>query len=223
MDQQFLFYLIASALTRSPVAGLMIAVAATWAAEGWWRGRLWRPWRMFDRWVRVRALRTTVATNPHDATARGELGRLLVERGGFAEAVAVLEPVVERYPKLPSPWYYLGRARLGLGDARGVDAVRSALELRPDIDYGAPWLRIGDFARDRADVPAAIEAYTQALAIHGSCAEAHYKLGLCWKTLGDNAAARAAFSQAIDAWQHAPPFKAPVDRPWGLRAWVAAR
>ncbi|MCP5154615.1 MAG: glycosyltransferase [Ectothiorhodospiraceae bacterium] len=79
------------------------------------------------------AYRAALADRPDSPQAANNLAGLLAERGALDEALAVVEPLVRRYPGLDMPWATLGTVRLRRGEH---DAARVALETALDI---RPW------------------------------------------------------------------------------------
>jgi hypothetical protein len=79
-------------VTGNPIVALVVVLVLSAAGYGYVSGRLFRIPRAVDRWVSIRELGRTVATNPHDATAQADLGRLLVEAGQAARALPTWKP-----------------------------------------------------------------------------------------------------------------------------------
>lgn len=220
----WLAWMATYALTGNPLVALAVAVVIAYSGESWWRGRLWRPWAFFQRWMRVRELYTTIDANPHDATARAELGRLLVERSRYAEALPQLEKAHERAPTVAGTTWLLGAAKLALGDLEaGRELVEKAISIRKDIGYGEPLCRLGDAYAAKGRWADAIDAYERARRIHTSSAEFAYKCGAARLASGDKTGAKADFDEAIQIWRGSPGFKAPRERSWALRSWWARR
>jgi tetratricopeptide (TPR) repeat protein len=223
MSSSWIAWLVVNLLTGNPWLALLVAVAIAWGGEGWFRGRLWTPTRLWQRYTRIRRLRDDIAANPHDMTAKGSLGGLLIDRSP-AEARALLEEVHARYPELALVAFHLGAARLNTGDtAGGQAAIEHALSVKRDVGYGEPMIRLGDHLAGLRRYEDAAAAYRRALTVHSSSAEACYKLGRALRAAGDKAGAQRAFLETLDLSPGAPAFKARVDRPWRIRAWLASR
>ncbi|MCA9489902.1 MAG: tetratricopeptide repeat protein [Myxococcales bacterium] len=223
MSSSWITWIVVTALTGNPLIGLAVVVALAWAGEGWFRGRMWTPNRWYQRWERIRRLRTDIAVNPHDATAKGQLGGLLMDRSP-AEARTLLEEVHGRYPDMAVVAFHLGAARLNVGDGDGGrSAMEHALSLKKDVGYGEPMIRLGRFEAARGRYAEAITCFERALQVHTSSAEAMYELGMARKGAGDREGALRAWQDTIDLGKGAPDFKARQDRPWRIRAWVRSR
>jgi len=118
VEKVFLFALL-SWITGNPLVALLAILLLSGAGYGYLTGRLLRVPRALGRWGTIRELQRAVATNPHDATARNDLGRLLVEAGRHGKALPHLEAAVARMAEAPETLYYLGAARLGTGHVAG--------------------------------------------------------------------------------------------------------
>ena len=215
-----MLYMVVVLLGGNPLLALALVAASLWGGNAWWRGRVWRPWAAIERWNKLRELRAQLTVNPHDLTTRAELGRLLVERGRYAEARVELEQVCGRGKSLVMPAWHLGQACLKLGDLdAGQRWIEAAVSLRKDVGYGQPWVDLGDYFFERQRVAEALPCYERALAVHGGSIEARYKLGRCRLATGDHDGARAVFDEAIQTYDASPAFKRAQDRAWRWRAW----
>lgn len=223
LTSNWLLYVFISLVTGNPWLALLIVAVMVWGTTGWWRGRLPNPFAPIRARLRVGELRAQLGANPHNVNVRAELGGLLADRRP-AEARALLEEVARRSPELPLPAYHLGVALLNLGETdAGTAAIERALERRADLKFGEPMVRLGDHLLGRGRPTEAVRAYERAVAIHGSHAEAWYKLGAAAQAAGDPARAQEAWREALASTEHAPAFKRRIDRPWRWRAWFALR
>jgi Flp pilus assembly protein TadD len=97
------------------------------------------------------------AADPSDASAKLNLGTLLLRSGDGASAKTQLEAAVRLEPAAPAPWEALGQARAETGDAEGARAAWSkAVELDPRR-YRALF-NLGIAAGRSGDMPAAASA-----------------------------------------------------------------
>ncbi|HEY7138596.1 MAG TPA: tetratricopeptide repeat protein [Methylomirabilota bacterium] len=221
MRNLFLFGVL-TWMTGNPVLALVV-VALVWAAGyGYLSARLFRIPRAVDRWLTIRELNRAVGTNPHDATAQADLGRLLLESGQPARALSHLETAHGRAPEVAETTYYLGAARLRLGDeARGRPLIEEALARDPRLGYGEPYLRLADYYLEHRRPAEALPHLERFIAVHASSVEGQYKLALACRAAGRADRARAALDEAVRAYREAPRFKRREERPWRLRAgWV---
>ena len=218
MGRFFLFALL-TWITGSPVLAILILVAL--AIPGWLAGSRWayRFSRHIRAWGEAGRLRRTLATNPHDAKARADLGALLARRGRYREARAELEQAFSRVDDLPEPNYALGLCLLQDGEVeRGKALIQRALSLSPKFGYGEPSLRLGDFAAEKGDWDQAVTGYRDAVGVHGSSVEGWMKLGEALTHVNRPDEARTAFQEAITSYRTAPWYRRSEDRPWKRRA-----
>jgi tetratricopeptide (TPR) repeat protein len=181
--------------------------------------------RAIERWSGIRQLERAVAANPHDAAARADLGRLLVEAGRPARALPHLEMAAARAPEVAETAYYLGAACLGAGDlARGRPLIEGALARDPKLRYGEPHLALGDYFLAHGQPAEALPHLERFTAIHASSVEGRYKLARAALGAGEPARARAALDEAVEVYRAAPPFKRREERIWRLKAaWLGRR
>lgn len=220
MSSSWLLYMFVVLMGGNPLLALALVAVSAYGGNAWWRGRAWRPWGVFERWMKIRELRARLVVNPHDLTTRGELGRMLVERGRYAEARVELEQVCERGKTLAVPAWHLGQSQLKVGDFEaGAASIERAVSLRKDVGYGQPVMDLGDFLFERQRYAEALPYYERGLAVHGGSIEGRYKLGRCRLATGDAAGARAMLDEAIQSYDASPAFKRAQDRAWRWRAW----
>ncbi len=218
MGRFFLFALL-TWITGSPLLAILILIAL--AVPGWLAGSRYafRVSRQLRSWGEAGRLRRVLATNPHDAKARADLGALLAKRGRYREARAELEQAYPRVDDLSEPNYALGLCLLHAGEVdRGTALIRKALAINPKFGYGEPALRLGDFAASRGEWEQAAGNYREAVGVHGSSVEGWAKLGEALVHLGRPEEARRAFSEAVTSYRTAPWYRRAEDRPWKRRA-----
>ena len=206
-------------MTGNPIVALVIVLVVSAAGYGYVSGRLFRIPRAVNRWISIRELNRTVATNPHDATAQADLGRLLVEAGQPARALSHLEAARARAPEVAETTYYLGAARLRLGDAAtGRPLIEEALARDPRLGYGEPHLRLADYYLDHDRPGEALPHLERFHEVHASSVEGQYKRACAYLATGRTDLARAALEEAVRAYRGAPRFKRREERLWRLRA-----
>ncbi len=218
MGRFFLFALL-TWITGSPILAIIILIAL--AVPGWLAGSRWafRISRQVRAWGEAGRLRWALATNPHDAKARADLGALLVRRGRYREARAELEQAFPRVDDLPEPNYALGLCLLHDGEMeKGRALIQRALAISPKFGYGEPYLRLGDFSAAHDQWDQAATAYREAVGVHGSSVEGWAKLGEALVHLNRSDEARSAFKEAITSYRTAPWYRRSEDRPWKRRA-----
>jgi tetratricopeptide (TPR) repeat protein len=223
--EKLLLFALLSWITGSPLLALLAILLLSGAGYGYLSGRLFRLPRAFDRWGMIRELQKAVATNPHDATARSDLGRLLVESGRHARALPHLEAAAARMPEEAETLYYLGAARLGTGDFdRGRSLIEQALARDPKVRYGEPHLVLARAYLARRDAARAIPHLVQLTAIHSSSVEGRYRLAQAYLATDQPERARAAVEDAVTVYRACPAFRRREERLWRWRAgWLRRR
>jgi tetratricopeptide (TPR) repeat protein len=217
MRNLFLFGVL-TWMTGNPLLALVVVIAVTAAGYGYISGRVFRIPRTVNRWLTIRELHRAVGTNPHDATAQADLGRLLVEAGQPARALSHLEAAHTRAPEVAETAYYLGAARLRLGDEpRGRPLIEEALARDPRLGYGEPYLRLADYYLDQGRPAEALTHLERFAQMHASSVEGRYKLAQALLATGHPDHARAALDEAARAYRGAPWFKRREERLWRLR------
>jgi tetratricopeptide (TPR) repeat protein len=221
MRNLFLFGVL-TWMTGNPILALVVVLVVSAAGYGYLSGRLFRIPRAMNRWLAIRELDRAVRTNPHDATAQADLGRLLVEAGQPARALSHLEVAHARAPEVAENAYYLGAARLRLGDAtRGRPLIEEALSRDPRLGYGEPHLRLADYYLEHGEPAEALPHLQRFAEVHASSVEGQYKLARAWLATGRAERAREALDDAVRAYRGAPWFKRREERWWRIRsAWL---
>lgn len=177
--------------------------------------------RLFGRFRRagmIRTLQRELSVNPHDATARRDLGRALIEARRFGEAVPHLEKAVERMPDSDETVFDLGLSYLWTGQGpEGERLIRKALERSPKLRYGEPYLRWGEFLLHQGQAAAAAERLEQFRSIFSSSVEGHYLLGVAYQRAGDRIKAVAAYRTALEMFRRSPGYKRREERLWAWK------
>jgi predicted Zn-dependent protease len=206
-------------VTGNPFLALVAVLAVSAVGYGYAFGRLFQIPRAVNRWLAIRELDRSVRTNPHDATARADLGRLLVEAGQPGRARPHLEAAYARAPEVTETAYYLGAARLRLGDeAHGRSLIEQALLRDPRLGYGEPHLRLADYYLEHGQPAEAVTHLERFTEMHASSVEGRYKLARAYLATKQPERAREALDQGLQAYRGAPRFKRREERLWRLRA-----
>lgn len=218
MRTLFLFALI-TFLTGSPLIALLVIVAIYFFIDYQYVGFSRRLFGRLRRGASIRGLARDVEVNPHDAAARSDLGRLLVDGRRYAAAVPHLERAIERLADSEETVCYLGLAYLGVGRTKeGEELLRRALAKNPRFRYGEPYLHWGRLLLEQDRVQDAIATLERFREIHTSGVEGHYLLGLAYQRAGDAPRAAEMFRGALDLFRRSPAYKRRLERLWALRA-----
>ena len=223
--EKLLLFGVLTWITGNPLLALLAVLLLSGVGYGYLSGGLLRVPRAIERWTAIRQLEHTVAANPHDASARSDLGRFLVEAGRPARARPHLEAAAARAPDVAETLYYLGAARLRLGDlAGGRPLVEEALARDPKLRYGEPHLALADYYLARGRAAEALPDLERFTALHASSVEGRYKLACAALAAGRPAHARAALEEAVQVYRAAPGFKRREERLWRLKTgWLRRR
>jgi len=125
-----------------------------------------------------------------------ELSDEWIKNGRLADAARLLEKTLQTYPKSDRAMFFLGRARLRLGDAAGAEAVLSrAVELAPDSVEAQMQLGVLRLSRGRAK--SALPCFRAAIRAKPNLGEAWFNLGLSLGTDVNRAESIAALREAI--------------------------
>ncbi|HTN43522.1 MAG TPA: tetratricopeptide repeat protein [Nitrospiria bacterium] len=217
MRNLFLFFLI-TLLTGSPVFALLVILAVYLALDYQFIGISRRLLGRFRRAGMVRALNRELSVNPHDATARRDLGRILIEARRFGEAVPHLEKAMDRMPDSDETVCDLGLAYLWTGKVtEGENLIRKAMERSPKLRYGEPYLRWGEFLLHRGRADEAAQRLEQFRSIFSSSVEGHYLLGMAYQRAGDRTKAVLAYRTALEMFKRSPRYKRREERLWAWK------
>jgi len=217
MRNLFLFFLI-TLLTGSPVFALLVILAVYLALDYQFIGISRRLFGRFRRASAIRALDRELSVNPHDATARRDLGRLLVESRRFTDAIPHLEKAMERMPDSDETVSDLGLAYLWTGKVpEGENLIRQALERSPKLRYGEPYLRWGEFLLRQGRAGDAAERLEHFRSIFSSSVEGNYLLGVAYQRTGDRTKAVASYRTALEMFKRSPRYKRREERLWAWK------
>jgi tetratricopeptide (TPR) repeat protein len=183
------------------------------------RGFLPDPWVWLRTLGRIRSLRSDIAANPANVTARRDVARLYLERRRPRTALTFLDEARKRHPDDPELLYLTGLARYRAGDAEGaLDPLVRAVDLRPGLLFGEPYLVAGD-ALLRLGRPAEAEdAFDRFVHANTSSVQGFVKLARARQKGGDADGARAALREALETWRQVPGFKRRRELGWWLEA-----
>ena len=154
------------------------------------RGSTLRPLQLEDPWQESK--RRYEVSFVHQASRAQEM----IHQGELAEAIAILETLLEQQPDNRVVISNLATAYRRDGDPiRGFRLLRGAIESDPD--YYAFHVGIADYYRERGNIDAALTHVDHALKLKPELAMLHSKRGLLLNQQNKPDAALAAFDMAI--------------------------
>lgn len=161
-----------------------------------------RPAEAADAYQRAVELRPSFGEAWHNL---GEAYLKLHDAHAAADAFRNAQPLL---PRRAEPGIGLSRAQRALGDGK---AARATLEALSGTRGGDPrvWNELGMLRRELGDLPGALAAYRQALALDLHNADAHHNLGNALAASGDLPGAISAYRNAL------------ADRPGFVGAWLS--
>jgi tetratricopeptide (TPR) repeat protein len=215
----WILWLITSLVVGNPFVALLIVLAIVYLGQAQFTGRYANPLAFLQSHRQIAKLRTTIETNPEDAAARNDLGRILALKGKFAEALPHLDKAHRRSPESAETGFFYGYTQLALGkDEEGLALIEDALEKKPRLRYGEPYLLTGDVHARLRRFDAAIPWYEAFTRLSTESVEGFYKLGRCYTEVGRADEARAAYMSALVAYRQAPRYIRRRERPWYWKA-----
>ena len=223
LTKLFIFYLL-TLLLGNPFLALLVLVLLYLAADVRYFGWTRRAADAFWAEKEIRDLFRQVDLNPSNAPASTELGRLLVQRGRYSQALPHLERAIERAEDSPETNYYLGLALLhSERKPEGERRILMSLDINPRFRYGEPYFRLGESLLDQGRAKEAAALLQKGVNIHSSSTEGWYLLGKAYQALGSREAARDAMNQAIQAFRQSPAYKRRAERRFAWKARWARR
>ena len=120
-----------------------------------------------------------------------------LKREAFQQGIRLHEALLEAQPDNALAWYHLGYARGQTGDhAREIACYQRARSLGYTHDEGL-FFNAGMAHLELDQVPQALAAFRQAVALNPDGADNHFGLALAFQAAGDERAAEARLRQAV--------------------------
>ncbi len=219
MSTWILFSIIFGFFWRYPVLTLIVVLAIVYLSRARYTGRYWNPLAFIQAQREIAELRATVETNPENAAAHNDLGRILALKGKFPEALPHMEKAYGRSPDSAETSFFYGYVLLASGkEQEGLSLIEKALEAKPRLRYGEPFLLTGNVYFDSDRFEEAIPWFEQFTEMNTDSVEGYYKLGRSLAEVGRREEARRSLKDAADAFRHAPRFIRRTQRPWYRKA-----
>ena len=216
---KWLQWIVLTALTGNPILAGILVLVVWWIADRFTLGILPDPFRLTRRWMRAGALRRQLAVNPNDRRARLELAMLLVERKGYADALALVKPNVAAGDDDPATLFVMAQACFGTGHPeQGEMLLDEAIGQDPNFRMGEVHLERARWRLQRKDPKGALAALLDLTRARPGTVEGKVLLARAHQAIGDGAAAAQARREAWLEYANAPRFQRRRDRWWAWRA-----
>lgn len=210
----FLSGILGSWLFAAIIAGLLVHLV-----RAQYTGQSPNPLPFLQERREIAELRSTLDTNPENAAAHNDLGRILALKGKFSEADPHMEKAYARSPESAETTFFHGYVLLALGkEQEGLPLIRKALEVKATLRYGEPYLLTGTIYFNEGRFEEAVSWLEQFTKMNTDSVEGYYKLGRSYAELGRRKEATKALRDAADAYRQAPRFIRRAQGPWNRKA-----
>ncbi|MFS0837520.1 tetratricopeptide repeat protein [Paenibacillus sp. 1P03SA] len=213
----FLFSLLLY-ITRSPLLALIILLVLLYVIDRRFIGLSPSLLRPLKRNRRISQLRQELRANPHHASSKLELARLLIDKRKYREALVYLREVEPVMSESADVSYEIGLCLLKMDQLQeGLTYMNKALELNPRVKYGDPYLQMGE-ALAETEPRQAVEMLERFRDEQSSSVEAYYRLGLLYGKLGRTDKAKEAFRESVEVYKSLPKYSRRKQRRWAILA-----
>ena len=210
----FLSRLLGNWLLAALIAGVVV-----YLVRAQYAGRSPNPLPFLQARREIAELRSTIDTNPENAAAHNDLGRILALKTKFSEALPHMEKAYARSPESAETTFFYGYALLAIGkEQEGLPLIRKALEVKATLRYGEPYLLTGTIYFNEGRFEEAVPWLEQFTKMNTDSVEGYYKLGCAYAELGRREEAAKALQDATDAYRQAPRFIRRAQGPWNRKA-----
>jgi predicted Zn-dependent protease len=177
------------------------------------------PWVFWATAGRIRVLKSQIAVNPSNVTARRDLARIYIARLQPGAARALLDEARARHPDDPELLFLTGLARLRCGDAEGgLDPLVRAVEIEPRLLYGEPFRVAAEALVKLGRLEEAEDALDRFVRINSSTVEGYTRLARVRHDRGNMAGAQEAIGEALQTFAQMPAYQRRKQVGWWLRA-----
>ena len=184
------------------------------------RHRIPDPWVFLSTSGRIRTLRTDIAANSANLTARRDLAVIHLQRMRPRAALKLLDEARLREPESPELLYLTGVARLRSGDAAGaVEPLVQSVQLDGKLRRGEPYLVAAEALMKVSRWDDAAEALELFGKLNKSSLEACVRRAKVARERGDGAGEKHALTDASDTWHQLPGFLRRKQFGWLMRAY----
>jgi tetratricopeptide (TPR) repeat protein len=176
------------------------------------------PYRYVKHRRLIARLRSEIAQNPDNATARRDLAVIWIAKGRPRRALFLIDQALARDSESTELLFLRGKALLGCGDAAGaLDPLIRAARRNERHAYGEAYLIAGRALEAMRRSAEAEDAYERYVAINSSSVEGHVRLARSRRGR-DADGVRRALGEAIDTFGQIPAFRRRKELGWYLCA-----
>ena len=147
---------------------------------------------------RLRRLRQETDVNQYNANAQMELGELYIEQGDYPKAIEQLEKALVKMEDSPLVHFYLGAAKLRLGNQDGLAEVAKAIQINPKTAQGRPYLYLLQYGNSGQGQT---EEELQEHILHYGSVDTFFEAGKYYKQQGNKDAASKFFQEVLDIYR----------------------
>lgn len=204
----------------NPFLAILVMLLIIYFIDRRYIGMLPSLFKPFHRNRRLSKLNQELRLQPHYTSAKLESARIYIEKKQYKRALSLLNEVKPVMDESADVLYELGLCHLKLGDLElGEQYCLQAVEINPRVQYGGPYLRLGEaFASSNTDK--ALHYLEQFKTIHSSSVEAYVRLAQIYSSIDRREEARSAYREALDIYKSLPKYKRKSERRWALAAWL---
>ncbi len=144
----------------------------------------------------VACYRQTLALQPDNHVALGNMGFALESQGLFDAAIACYQKAIAANPQHVDAHFNLGNAFNATGKlSAAVESYKNVVTLKPD--HAEAYNNLGSALMNQGELSAAVVNLQKAIALKADFAQAHYNLGSVKTGQGEFAEAESCYKQAL--------------------------
>lgn len=171
---------------------------------------------------RVRALRTQIAANPANVTARRDLARVYLERSRPKRALVLLDEARKRHPEDAELLFLTGLAQARTRAYEpALQSLIDAVGIDPRTGFGEPYRAAGDVLMKLERYGDAEDAYEHYVDTNSSAIDGWYKLSRARSKQGNAEGAKQALDELRDTWRTLPGYLRRKQWTWRARSLFA--
>lgn len=168
---------------------------------------------------RIRTLRTQIAANPANVTARRDLARVYLERSLPKRALVLLEEARKRHPDDPELLFLTGLAQARTRAYEpALQSLIDAVGIDPRTGFGEPYRAAGDVLMKLERYADAEDAFEHYVETNSSAIDGWYKLARARSKQGKEDTAKQALTELRDTWRTLPSYLRRKQWTWRLRS-----